>query len=77
MTKITAIKKVEQEVDFELDDRIYADDCKAWKIANIIMEGRLESNIKFLYDDDYSIVAYTVEKINDAFKMADKIMELK
>lgn len=76
MTKITATKMVKEEVEFDVDDRIYDEDSMAWKIANIILDGRLETNIKNLYVEDYGAVSYTVEKINSAFDMADKILEL-
>lgn len=74
--KFTAKKKVTVEEEIEVDDRIYQEDEKVWKIANIILEGALNRIIKDLYHDDVWVVTNAAERINNAFKFADKIMEL-
>jgi len=74
--KFTAKKQVTVEEEIEVDDRIYQEDEKVWKIANIILEGCMDRIQRDLYHDDAWIVTNAAERINNAFSMADKIMEL-
>jgi hypothetical protein len=65
-----------EKVVFEADDRVYDEDTKVWKIANIILEKRLENLRHDMYSDNVSVVEYNIGKINEAFIMADEILEL-
>lgn len=69
-------KTTTETKDFEVDDRIYADDSMAYKIANIILDGKMDALITDLYGDNLFWVERSVKTINDAFKKADEIVEL-
>jgi hypothetical protein len=69
------VRKIESK-EFEVDDRIFNEDDMSWKIANIILEKRLKNLQDDMYSDNVSHVSYTIEKINEAFSMADEIIKL-
>ena len=69
------VRKIEVK-EFEVDDRVYNEDDMVWKIANIILEKRLKNLCDDMYSDNVTHVSYTIEKINEAFIMADEILEL-
>lgn len=69
--KYTESAPVEKTV--VVDDRIYADASKVWKIANVLLDGCLHKTIGGLYSE-YPIQAAV--SINNAFLMADKILKI-
>lgn len=65
---------VEEEID--IDDRIYNDHSAEYKIANIILDGRMKRIYDDLYHKDAGVVQNAAEQINEAFKKADDIIKL-
>lgn len=65
---------VEEEVD--VDDRVYNDESMAYRIANIILDNRLNYVYDDLYDKDPRVINNAAEQLNDAFKKADDILKL-
>lgn len=74
--KIKAQKTVTVDVDYEVDDRIYHEDEMIYKIANIIIDDRMEGLINTVYSGEDKAVSWAVIEINEAFKKADKILAL-
>lgn len=75
--KIKTYKTVKQEVEIEVDDRIYGEDeGNAWFIANIILNGKLEIMVDSLYGQEYDDIKFTSEQINEAFQKADEIVKV-
>jgi hypothetical protein len=65
-----------EKVVFEVDERVCNEDTTVWKIANIILEKRLKNLRNDMYSDNITLVEYNIGKINEAFIMADEILEL-
>ena len=76
MTSITVTKMMEQKVEVPVDSRIYDEQCKAYRIADVIFDRRLDSIINCLYNEENYIVEASAERINKTFAMADAIMEI-
>ena len=75
--KIKTYKTVKQEVEIEVDDRIYGEEeGYTWFIANIILNGKLETMVDSLYGQEYNDIKFTSEQINEAFRKADEIVEV-
>jgi hypothetical protein len=78
--KIKTYKTVKQEVEIEVDDRIYGPDTSdarnTWMIANIILNGCLPKMVDSLYGQEYNDIIFVCDKINEAFQKADKILEI-
>lgn len=78
--KIKTYKTVKQEVEIEVDDRIYGPDNvgdgNAWIIANIILNGCLSKMIDSLHGQEYNDIVFVCDKINEAFQKADRIQEI-
>lgn len=69
-------KTVVVEAEIYIDDRIYNDNSVEFKIANIILDGRLNRIYEDLYHKDEMVIQDAAEKLNDAFKKADAILKL-
>lgn len=78
--KIKTYKTVKQEVEIEVDDRIYGADTSdarnTWMIANIILNGKLEIMVDSLYGQEYNDIKFMSEQINEAFRKADEIVKV-
>ena len=75
--KIKTYKTVKQEVEIEVDDRIYGEDeGNTWMIANIILNGKLETMVDSLYGQEYNDIKFMSEQINEAFRKADEIVKV-
>jgi hypothetical protein len=76
MRKVTGKEQVTVDRDFDVDDRIHDDESAAWKIANIVLDGRMRAKVEYLYSGDAKFVSMAASEINDAFKKADAILAL-
>jgi len=65
---------VEEEKVYEVDSRINEEYGKDYQIANIIVNGQLSKLDSNLYHDEEWVVRDAVDRINDAFKTADAIL---
>lgn len=77
--KIKTYKTIKQEIEIEVDDRIYPNNVgerNDWMIANIILNGCLSKMIDSLYGQEYNDIKFISEQINEAFQKADKILEV-
>jgi hypothetical protein len=69
-------KTVVVEEEVHVDDRVYNDESMTYRIANIILDGRLNYVYDDLYDKDPRVINNAAEKLNEAFKKADDILKL-
>lgn len=77
--KIKTYKTIKQEIEIDVDDRIYPDNVgegNDWMIANIILNGCLPKMVDSLYGQEYNDIKFVSEQINEAFQKADKILEV-
>lgn len=65
---------VEEEID--VDDRVYNDESMEYRIADIILDRRLNYVYDDLYDKDPRVINNAAEQLNEAFKKADAILKL-
>ena len=77
--KITADYKVTEKrtQEFDVDSRICNDELMTYRVADIILDGRLQNLRNDLYEDDnLYVVERAVHIINEAFSKADTILAL-
>jgi transcriptional regulator with XRE-family HTH domain len=75
MPKFSAKRTVVQEVEIDVDDRIWDETCNAYKVADIILGGRLKRICeRDMYSDDESVVSNAARRVNEAFQTADRII---
>jgi len=74
---VEAKKMIEQVVNIEVDDRIYREGTMEWEMANLILDGALDRIVsRDLHSGDYFRAESAAERINEAFKKADKALAL-
>ena len=75
--KIEAFRTVKEKVEIEVDDRIYDNDTVIWQMANLFLNDGLDRIVsRDLYSDDFDHANYAAQRINEAFKFADKALAL-
>lgn len=69
------IKKC-KDAEVEVDNRWEAKDIEAWKIADILLDNRLNRMIDNIYNGVYESAKHSASSINEAFRKADKILDV-